>query len=101
MLLARLSASVTRANLTVDAAPEYNSHGNLISPFYGYMPTQWVCYVFASLFILSTGKSVSGGTLAFLADTIFAIQWPTSGRLSGTALGGSCPQSFSGDLARL
>ncbi|KAM5536234.1 hypothetical protein V8D89_010133 [Ganoderma adspersum] len=42
------------SNLGHDAPPEYDASGNLISPFYGYMPTQWVCYIFSVLFVLAT-----------------------------------------------
>nr|VWO96814.1 HTH CENPB-type domain-containing protein [Ganoderma boninense] len=42
------------SNLGHDAAPEYDASGNLISPFYGYLPTQWVCSTFSFLFVLAT-----------------------------------------------
>ncbi|PIL22831.1 transporter [Ganoderma sinense ZZ0214-1] len=42
------------SNLGNDALPEYDASGNLISPFYGYMPIQWVCYIFSVLFVLAT-----------------------------------------------
>ncbi|PIL31904.1 transporter [Ganoderma sinense ZZ0214-1] len=42
------------SSLGNDAPPEYDASGNLISPFYGYMPTKWVCYIFSILFVLAT-----------------------------------------------
>ncbi|KAH9941796.1 RTA1-domain-containing protein [Epithele typhae] len=37
-----------------DNAPEFDSHGHLISPFYGYWPTEWICMMFTILFTIST-----------------------------------------------
>ena len=39
---------------TDTVVPEYDSHGNLISPFYGYLPTRYVCYIFVILYTIST-----------------------------------------------
>ncbi|TBU35300.1 RTA1-domain-containing protein [Dichomitus squalens] len=79
------------SNLGNDADPEYDSHGNLISPFYGYMPTQWVCYIFAVLFTLSTllhfGQAIRYRAWWLLATVVLAgvgemIGW--GGRLWST-----------------
>ena len=37
---------------------DHDASGNLISPFYGYLPTQNVCFIFVSLFGISLGKSL-------------------------------------------
>ncbi|KAH9923180.1 RTA1-domain-containing protein [Epithele typhae] len=33
---------------------KYDKDGHLISPFYGYWPTQYVCYIFLGVFVIST-----------------------------------------------
>lgn len=34
----------------------YDAQGHLISPFYGYLPTRSVCYIFIVLFAVSVGE---------------------------------------------
>ncbi|KAH9945094.1 RTA1-domain-containing protein [Epithele typhae] len=55
---------------------EYDSHGHLISPFYGYWPTQYVCFIYVALFGLATllhlGQAIRYRTWWLLPTAVLA-----------------------------
>ena len=75
----------------------YDAAGHLISPFYGYLPTRSVCYVFGILFAISLGELDVQVTIYLLSCY---GQFSISGRQFGIVLGGSFPLWSSLRLAR-
>ena len=72
---------------------DHDASGNLISPFYGYLPTQNVCFIFVSLFGISLGKSLCPAPIGVWHQPSYSPQRHTGRQvpcLVALSYGGPC-----------